>query len=119
MSLIPEPWWPVALLAIVLTGDIAMSILPMKFIRDCLEGVNFPREWWWTLLVIKSLAVVGLVAGIWIPGIALAATIGVTVYFACASYAHIRERFTGQEFWLNCLGMLALSIIVLGLSFIF
>lgn len=119
MSLIPEPWWPVALLAIVLTGDIAMSILPMKFIRDCLEGVNFPREWWWTLLVIKSLTVVGLVAGIWIPGIALAATIGVIVYFTCASYAHIHERFTGQEFWLNCLGMLALSIIVLGLSFIF
>lgn len=113
---LPEPWWPVALLAVVLLSDIAMSIRPLKFIQDCLNGVGFPRDWWWALLVIKSLAVIGLIAGIWIPGVALAATIGVIVYFGCAAYAHVRAKFTGQAFWLNCLGMLALSLIVLLLT---
>lgn len=117
MSLTPDLWWPPAVLALVLFSDAALSLRPPKFIRDCLNGVGFPREWWWTLIVIKTLAVIGLIAGIWIPGIALAANTGVIVYFMSAAVAHIRSRFLGQAFWLNCLGMLALSIAVLVLSF--
>ena len=117
MSLTPDLWWPPAVLALVLFIDAALSLRPPKFIRDCLNGVGFPREWWWTLIVIKTLAVIGLIAGIWIPGIALAANTGVIVYFMSAAVAHIRSRFLGQAFWLNCLGMLALSIAVLVLSF--
>lgn len=117
MPLTPELWWPPAVLALALFSDAAMSLRPPKFIRDCLNGVGFPREWWWALIVIKTLAVIGLIAGIWIPGIALAANTGVIVYFISAAAAHIRARFTWQAFWLNCLGMLALSIAVLVLSF--
>ena len=84
----------------------------MKYIQDCLDGVGFPRDWCWALLAIKSLAVVGLIARLWIPGVAISATIGVITYFCCAAYAHIRAKFFGQAFWLNCLGMLALSVIV-------
>lgn len=61
------------------------------------------------LIVIKMLAVMGLIAEIWIPGITLAANTGVIVYSICAAAAHIRARFLGQAFWINCLGMLALS----------
>lgn len=117
MPLTPDLWWPPAVLALVLLSDAAMSVRAPKFIRDCLNGVRFPREWWWILIVIKSLAVIGLIAGIWMPGIALAANTGVIVYFACAAVAHIRARFTGQAFWMNCLGFLALSIAVFVLSF--
>ncbi|GAB2506168.1 hypothetical protein [Nocardiopsis aegyptia] len=39
-------------------------------------------------------------------------------YFLCAAAAHIRARFTGQAFWLNRLGMLALSVALLVLSFV-
>ena len=117
MSLIPDLWWPPAILALALFSDAAMSLRPPTFIRDCLDGVHFPREWWWTLIVIKTLAAIGLVAGIWIPGIALAANVGVIAYFLSAAVAHIRARFTGRTFWLNCLGMLTLSIAVLVLSF--
>ncbi|MBF4635806.1 DoxX family protein [Agreia pratensis] len=116
MTLLPAVWWPTALLALVLLVDVAMSIRPPKFIRDCLSGVNLPREWWWILVVIKTLAVVGLIVGIWMPGVAFSANVGVIVYFCCASVAHIRARNTTQAFWLNCLGMLAFSVAVLVLS---
>lgn len=44
------------------------------------------------------------------PGVALAAHVGVVAYFVCAASAHIRARFLGSSFWINCLGMLALSV---------
>lgn len=113
MTLIPDPWWPTVLLAVVLAGDAVMSIKPPSFARDCLDGVRFPRDWWWTLIVIKATAALGLLAGLWVPGVAVAANVGVIAYFVCAAVAHVRARFLGQAFWLNCLGMLALAVFVL------
>ena len=106
-------------LAVVLLADVAKSIRPMAFIRACLSGVNLPENFWWVLLVIKTLAAAGLIADHWLAdagyaGVGLAATVGVVVYFLCAVVAHIRAHFLGREFWLNCLGMLALSLVTLG-----
>lgn len=112
----PDPWWPTALLAVGLFSDAVLSVRPPAFIRQCLEGVGFPRDWWWTLVVIKLLAAAGLVAGLRYAGVGLATNVAVIAYFVCASYAHYRARFLKQEFWLNCLGMLALSTAVLVLS---
>lgn len=117
MPLTPDLWWPPVVLALALFGDAVISVRPPSFVRDCLNGVQFPREWWWTLIVIKTLAAIGLIAGIWVPGVALAANTSVIVYFLSAAAAHIRARFTGQAFWINCLGMLAFSIAVFVLSF--
>jgi hypothetical protein len=114
----PDPWWPQALLAAVLLGDALLSLRPPAFIRDCLDGVRFPRDWWWTLIVIKAIASIGLIVGIWVPGIGFAANIGAIAYFLCAAVAHLRARFFGTAFWLNCLGMLALCLICLALSFL-
>ena len=76
-------------LAVVLLADVAMSIRPMAFIRACLSGVNLPENFWWVLLVIKTLAAAGLIADHWLAdagyaGVGLAATVGVVVYFLCA-----------------------------------
>ena len=105
-------WWLTALLALALFSDALMSVRPPGFIRNCLDGVGFPRDWWWTLIAIKLLAAAGLVVGLEYPGIGFATTVGVIAYFACAAYAHYRARFLRQEFWLNCLGMLTLSVAV-------
>ncbi|MFI9029615.1 DoxX family protein [Streptomyces sp. NPDC053560] len=95
-----------------------MSIRPPAFIRVCLEGVRFPEDWWWTLFVIKLLAAAGLIAGIYVPGVGVAANAGVICYFLAAAVAHIRARFLKSEFWLNCLGMLALSTLALIVSYV-
>lgn len=119
MLLVPEPWWPQAVLALVLLGDAVMSVRPPKFIRDCLDGVGLPRDWWWALIAIKTLAVIGLLVGILLPGVGFAANIGIIAYFLCAGVAHIRARFFGPAFWLNCLGMLGLALAALLVSFVF
>jgi hypothetical protein len=118
MTVIPDPWWPQAVLAGVLTLDAAMSVRPPAFIRGCLNGIDFPKDWWWTLILIKLLATAGLITGIYIAGVGLAANTGVVCYFLAASYAHIRARFLKSEFWLNCLGLLALSMFAFVVSHI-
>lgn len=117
MILLPT-WWAPALLAVILLGDVAISLKPIAFVRQCLESVNLPQRWWWVLIIIKLLAAAGLIAGIWIPGIALAANVGVIAYFLCAAFAHIRAGATGMAFRVNCLGMLALSIVLLIISYL-
>ncbi|MFT4300050.1 MAG: DoxX family protein [Aeromicrobium sp.] len=118
MTETPDLWLPTALLALILLGDALVSIKPPALIRDCLDGVGYPQEWWWTLIVVKLLAVAGLLAGLKYEGVGLATNIAVVAYFCCAAYAHIRARFVGWTFWLNCLGMLALSAAVLAVSYL-
>lgn len=104
-------------LAVVLLGDALMSIRPPQFIRDCLEGVRFPGDWWWTLIVIKLCAAAGLLLGLHYPGVGVAANIGVVMYFVCAAVAHLRAGFLNSTFWVNCLGMLMFSSAVLAVSY--
>ncbi|MDO5701148.1 MAG: DoxX family protein [Bowdeniella nasicola] len=113
MTTPPSLWWPPALLAAVLLADALLSQRPPAFISSCLHSVGFPREWWWVLIWAKLLATAGLIVGLWVPGIALASATGVVAYFVAASYAHVRARALGPAFWVNCLGMLALSVAVL------
>lgn len=118
MMLVPDPWWVPLVLAAVLAADAAVSLRPPGFIRDCLDGVRLPRDWWWVLVVVKLLAVGGLVAGIWVPGLGLAASAGVVAYFCCAVAAHVRAGFFTSAFWVNCLGMLALAVATLVVAFV-
>ena len=109
----PHYWWLTALLALILFGDAVMSLRPPGFIQRCLDGVRLPRDWWWILVVTKLMAAAGLVVGLKYPGVAFTANVAIIGYFVCAAYAHYRARFLKQEFWLNCLGMLAFSVAVL------
>ncbi len=116
MTLLPSMWWLSALLAVVLLLDAALSIKPVAFIGECLDSVHFPKEWWWVLIVAKCVAGTGLIAGIWIPGVAFAANVGVVVYFLCAAASHIRAGATRTLGWASCLMMLTISIVVLIVS---
>ncbi|GAB3128486.1 hypothetical protein GCM10027289_07810 [Tsukamurella serpentis] len=115
---VPRLPWLTAALAAALFGDALLSLRPPKFIQDCLDGVLLPRDWWWTLIVIKLVAVAGLLGGLAVPGVAFAANVGVLAYFVCAAVAHLRARFLGSTFWLNCLGMLAFTAVVLIVSYL-
>ncbi|WP_432790637.1 DoxX family protein [Brevibacterium sp. K11IcPPYGO002] len=112
MILLPDPVWPVVVLAVIVAGDGLLTFRPPRAIAACLDGVGFPREWWWVLAAVKFLAAAGLVAGIWIPRFGAAAAAGLIAYFLCAAAAHLRARYVGRDFWLNCLGMLTVCLAV-------
>lgn len=116
---IPAPLWPTVVLIVILAGDAVMSAIPLQFIRDCMDGVGFPvDDWGWVLVYVKVLAVAGLLVGLWQPGVGVAATAGVVAYFVAAAVAHLRAGFLTATFWINCLGMLGLSVVVLVWSYV-
>lgn len=105
-----------ALLALTLAGDALLSLRPPAFIADCLDGVGFPRDWWWSLILVKLLAAGGIAAGLILGDASLlaAAVAGVVAYFIAAAIAHLRAGFLGSAFWGNCLGMLVFALVTLG-----
>lgn len=118
LSELPSPVWPVLVLLAIQAGDAAMMLRPPKFIADCLDSVRFPRDWWWVLTTVKTASVVGLVVGLWVPGVAMTTTAAIAVYFVAAAASHLRARALGSTFRVNCLGMLLLSLAVLLVSFV-
>jgi hypothetical protein len=118
LSELPSPVWPILILLAIQAGDAVIMVRPPKLIVDCLEGVRFPREWWWVLIAAKAASVVGLTVGLWVSGVAMTTTAAIVVYFLAAAASHLRARALGSTFWVNCLGMLLLSLAVLIGSFV-
>ncbi len=59
---------------------------------------------------IKFAAAAGLIAGIWIPGLAALTTACLVLYFVVAIIMHIRARDFGRNLFVNASGMLLLCI---------
>ena len=104
-----DPTWPLIVLAVIQLADAAFCVRPLSFVRDCLVDVNLPRRYWWMLTPIKLAAAAGLVIGVWVPEIGLAACLGLIVYFLLAIGAHVRARDFGRNLFVNATGMLLLS----------
>ncbi|MEU6645723.1 DoxX family protein [Saccharomonospora sp. NPDC046836] len=103
-----EPWWPLALLAFIQLGDGVMCLKPLPFIRQCLEDVALPRQYWKLLSPIKFAAAAGLFIGIWYRPLAVLTCAALVSYFVLAGLSHVRARDLGRNLFLGCTGMLAL-----------
>lgn len=117
MQMLPDPIWPVVILAIVSFGDAILCIKPVQFIKDCMIGVKFPMEYAWVFPPIKFAATAGLIAGLWIPGPALLTTVCLIVYFLIAITMHVRAKDFGRNLFLNATGMLIICVATLIISF--
>lgn len=109
MTFLPEPVWPVVVLAAISLGDGLLCIKPAAFIARCFEDVHLPRRYWWLAPPIKIAAAAGLVAGVWIPGLAALTTGCLVLYFVVAIAMHIRASDFGRNLFVNATGMLAIS----------
>lgn len=116
--MLPDPIWPVIVLAVVSAVDGILCLKPVPFIAQCFTDVNFPRKYWPVASPIKFAAAVGLVAGIWVPFLGLLTTCCLIAYFVVAIGMHIRARDFGRNLFVNASGMLLLCLLVLALCFL-
>ena len=110
--MLPDPVWPVVVLAAISLGDAVISWRPVAFVAQCWEDVHLPRRWWRLMAWLKIAAGAGLIAGIWIPYLCLVA------YFVAAIAFHLRARDFGRNLFVNATGMLVICVAVLVWSFL-
>ncbi|MFD7310418.1 DoxX family protein [Promicromonospora sp. NPDC059942] len=113
MVLLPDPVWPVVVLAVISLVDGVLCLKPASFIAACFDDVGFPRKYWWVASPIKFAAAAGLVAGIWIPGLGVLTTACLVLYFVLAIAMHVRAHDFGRNLFLNATGMLLLCVATL------
>lgn len=118
MWLLPDPVWPVVVLAMISVADGFLCLKPVAFVAECYRGVNWPRRYWWMMPPIKFAAAAGLIAGIWIPGLGIITTSCLVLYFLVAITMHVRARDFGRNLFLNATGMLVICVATLVFCFL-
>ncbi|MRG59065.1 hypothetical protein GE115_04160 [Agromyces sp. CFH 90414] len=113
MTLLPEPIWPVLILAAVQLVDGILCMKPVAFIAQCFVDVGWPRSLWWVMAPLKFAAAAGLVLGIWVPFLGLLTSAALVAYFLVAIGMHVRARDFGRNLFVNATGMLVLCVAVL------
>jgi hypothetical protein len=83
----------VVIVAAAWVGFSAYAILARKaFVVDNISAYGVPERWWPWLGAAKALGAIGLLAGLFVPAIGVAAAAGVVVYFLGAVVTVIRAR---------------------------
>lgn len=118
MTSLPDPTWPVVVLAIISAADGVLCLKPVAIIAQCFTDVGFPKRYWRLMPVIKFAAAAGLVAGIWIPVLGILTTGSLVLYFLVAIAMHLRMRDFGRTLFLNATGMLSICTATLVFSFL-
>lgn len=108
--MLPEPVWPVVVLAVIQLVDGLLCLRPVGFVARCLENVRFPRRYWGLLTPVKLAAALGLLAGIRVPYLGLVTTVALVLYFVVAVAMHVAARDLGRDLFVNAGGMLAVCL---------
>ncbi|GGN73094.1 DoxX family protein [Nocardia rhizosphaerihabitans] len=83
----------VTIVAALWVGFSAFSLLRRApFVVDPLVEYGVPHTWWTPLGLAKAAGSIGLIVGLWIPAIGVAAAIGLILYFAGAVVTVLRAR---------------------------
>ena len=107
----------VAVLTAALNGWAAMTdFLGTRTARDNAATVGVPASWLLPLGVLKAAGAAGLLAGIAVPVIGVAAAIGLVLFFVCAVFAHLRVRWYSTLAFPGTFLLLAVGALVLRLA---
>jgi hypothetical protein len=107
---VPDPVWPVVVLAIIQFVDALLCLKPVAFIAQCFDDVRFPRRHWWIMSPIKFAATAGLLAGIWVPWLGAVTSAALVLYFVVAIGMHVAARDFGRNLFVNATGMLLICV---------
>jgi hypothetical protein len=99
-------------LALVASGGMKLTKQPR--VVDGIGGLGVPLTWFPALATAEIAGAAGLVIGLWVPALGIAAGIGVVLYFTGAVATHVRahDKELAAPF---VLGLLATAAVVLRL----
>ncbi|WP_066952461.1 DoxX family protein [Streptomyces lushanensis] len=80
------------LLAAVLTGSAVATFTKQEAVVGSMSKLGVPDSWFPRLAALKAAGAVGLLIGIWVPALGVAAAIGVGLYFIGAAVTHFRAK---------------------------
>lgn len=116
--MLPDPIWPVVVLAAIQAVDGVLCLKPVPFVARCLTNVRFPRRLWVVLSPLKFAAALGLVAGVWLPYLGIVTAVALVAYFLTAIAMHLKARDLGRDLVVNATGMLAICLATLIFCFV-
>ncbi|MET9603046.1 DoxX family protein [Streptomyces sp. NPDC006459] len=80
------------LLALTLAASATFTLQRNDQIVANMQKVQVPDSWLPRLAALKAAGAIGLVAGLWVTPLGVAAAVGVTLYFIGAVIAHLRAK---------------------------
>jgi hypothetical protein len=109
----------VTMVAIAFNGFSGVSAL-VHFapILPGMERAGVPLSWLtFPIGTLKTLGALGLIVGLWIPGVGVAAAAGLVIFFICAMYTHVLANDMSAQFGLAAL-LLTLNCATLALTLV-
>ncbi|MCX5406128.1 DoxX family protein [Streptomyces sp. NBC_00335] len=83
----------VAVLAAAMSGFSGYSLLRRApWVVEAMEQYGVPQAWWTALGAAKAAGALGLLAGLFVPAVGVAAGIGLVVYYTGAVLTVLRAR---------------------------
>jgi hypothetical protein len=79
-------------LAVYLAVSAIGDAIPLPFVTEVLDAINFPPRYRWIFAPIKAAAAIGLFSARWFPGLTRLMTAMLTVYFVLAVGFHVKAR---------------------------
>lgn len=80
------------LLALTLVASATFTLQRNPAITENMTKAGVPESWLPRLATLKAAGAIGLVAGLWLTPLGVAAAIGVTLYFIGAVITHLRAK---------------------------
>ncbi|MFB6806900.1 DoxX family protein [Streptomyces sp. NPDC056387] len=80
------------LLALVLAASATLTLQRNEAVTASMRKVRVPDAWLPRLASLKAAGAIGLVAGLWVTPLGVAAALGVTLYFIGAVISHLRVK---------------------------
>ncbi|MFI8264374.1 DoxX family protein [Streptomyces sp. NPDC085665] len=80
------------LLALVLAASATFTLQRNEAVMASMRKVEVPDAWLPRLAALKAAGAAGLVAGLWVTPLGVAAAVGVTLYFIGAVISHLRVK---------------------------
>uniref|UniRef100_A0AAU2JPL3 DoxX family protein n=1 Tax=Streptomyces sp. NBC_00049 TaxID=2903617 RepID=A0AAU2JPL3_9ACTN len=105
----------VTLVGAFMAGFSAVSVfLKAKWVVEPLAEYGVPRSWWAWLGAAKAAGAAGLVAGLFVPAIGVAAAVGIALYFTGAVITVLRARSYAHAVFPVIYAAPAVAALVLG-----